>query len=73
MSECPQHDNTDSVSLLAPIDKDLGSHQQLDETIDAQPLTETRDISAQPTDSNRAVGSITKNSKNWQQGHRFPR
>ena len=36
----PQHENTDSISLLAPIDNDLGSQQQLDETIDVVPLTE---------------------------------
>ena len=36
----PQHENTDSISLLAPIDNDLVSQQQLDETIDVEPLTE---------------------------------
>ena len=60
MSENPQYGNTGSISPLAPIDKDLGSQQQLDETTDAQPLTETKNIGSQPTGNNRAVASILK-------------
>ena len=44
LSENSEYDNADSISILALIDKDLGSQQQLDETIDAEPLIETRDI-----------------------------
>ena len=54
--ENPQYDDTDTASLLAPTDKNLGSKQQLDE----MPLTATRSIGAQPTDNNRAVGSVRK-------------
>ena len=58
LTENPQYDNTDIVSLLAPIDNELGSQQQLDETIDAQSLAETRDIGVQQTvkENNKAAG-----------------
>ena len=55
-SENPEYDNTDSISLLAPIDTDLGSQQELDETIDAQPVTKIKDIGAQ------LIEKITKQS-----------
>ena len=59
MSENPQYDNTDSISLLAPIDTDLHSQQELDETIDAQPVTKIRDIGAQ------LIEKITKQSSGF--------
>ena len=60
LSENPRYNNTNSIYLLAPIDNELGSQQQLDETLVARSLTETRYIGAQPAENNRVVGSITK-------------
>ena len=48
------------ISVLAQVVKDVGSQQQLEGTIDVEPLIEPRDIGVQPPDSDRAAGSITK-------------
>lgn len=54
LSENPQYDNANSISLLGPIDIGLGFQQQLD------PLTQPGDIGTQTPENNRAVGLITK-------------
>lgn len=48
------------ISVLAQVVKDVGSQQQLEGTIDVEPLIETREIGVQPPDNDIAAGSIAK-------------